>query len=68
MLQMTHTRGPGRPPKYPWRQMEVGDTFFVPGRTQRCLRKDAAAYRPMQFRIKTVMVKGEIGVRVWRIA
>lgn len=68
MFSIEQRRAPGRPAKYPWRQMQVGDSFFVAGRTSRCICKDASAYRPMRFRTKTVIVNGERGVRVWRTA
>lgn len=56
----------GRPPKYPWADLEVGDSFFVKGKrpidlgeiTQRMARRTG-------FRFITRTVQG--GVRVWRI-
>lgn len=58
----------GRPPKYPWRTMEVGESFLVHGRTLHSLLNDARRYyRPRRFRTKKVMCKGVVGVRVWRV-
>jgi len=68
-------RGRGRPPKYPWAEMEIGDSFFVEaqeGRSienqQRSLSASGRSYGVrkhvgMKFRTRTV----EGGVRVWRI-
>lgn len=52
--------------KYPWNEMEPGDSFFVPGRALRNFNIVAPAnrrYAPKRFVARTV--KG--GVRVWRI-
>ena len=58
----------GRPPKYPWRTMEVGDSFFAP-RSGHSIRNDArASYSDKKFKTKTVMLQGIVGTRVWRIA
>lgn len=57
----------GRPAKYPWRDMQVGDSFFAPGRTTHSMHSCAAAYRPLRFRCKEIIIKGVHGTRVWRI-
>lgn len=58
----------GRPPKYPWRTMEVGESFMVYGRTTTSLCNDARElYRPRRFRTMKVVQRGVVGVRVWRI-
>ena len=57
----------GRVPKYPWREMEVGDSFFVPGMTAAsaaagCLgAKKATGWT---FRYRTV----DGGARIWRVS
>lgn len=53
--------------KYPWRQMEVGDSFFVPSATLAKFstsRKYAEGQTGFKFAIRTV----GMGVRIWRIA
>lgn len=66
---MKPKRNPGgRPPKYPWRTVEVGESFFVPNRTSTCLQHDAHRYyRPRRFKCRKVMIKGVTGIRVLRI-
>lgn len=54
---------------YPFREMEVGDSFFVPA-GEKMLRARAAAHgfskenRPKKFATRTV----EGGMRIWRVA
>lgn len=62
--------GSGRTPKYPWRAMEVGDSFFVqsdnPKQTQQAITSTACNRRShygSRFTVRQV----EGGVRVWRI-
>ena len=57
----------GRRSKYPWRDMEVGDSFFVRGKTSATLngaRVNAQNGTRFKFKLKNV----EGGVRVWRVA
>lgn len=48
--------------KYPWDTMEVGDSFFLPGRTKKILVQKRL--KPRIFRQAAV----EGGLRVWRCA
>lgn len=48
--------------KYPWDNMEVGDSFFLAGRTKKVLVP--ARLKPKIFRQGAV----EGGLRVWRTA
>lgn len=58
--------------KYPWREMEVGDSFFVSAKTPKdCSRMQSGfgaswkRFKPMKF---TSRIENEgAGVRVWRI-
>lgn len=72
MTALSHTtksRRGGRPPKYPWRTMEVGDSFLAFGVSGHQIRNTARTYhRPKVFTTRTVQVHGVVGVRVWRIA
>lgn len=36
--------GSGREPKYPWREMNAGNSFFVPGRTAQYMARVSWAY------------------------
>lgn len=62
------TRGRGRPPKYPLRQMRVGESVFLGGTTQLKINKVRKVYKPMKFRCRSVVSSGVVGVRVWRVA
>ena len=65
---MTNNTSPGRPPKYPWRTMEVGQSFLVLGRTSGSIQNDAAKYhRPRRYKCRTVTKNGVTGIRVERI-
>lgn len=64
-------RSPGPPSKYPWAQMEVGDSFFVPGAPPKGVAKQLKSAASQQAtrhgrRYATRLVEG--GVRVWRIS
>ena len=50
--------------KYPWREMEVGDSFFVPNTTTAKTHLNGAA-RAVCIRI--TIREMDRGVRVWRI-
>lgn len=58
-------RGRGRAGMYPFRKMEVGDSFFVPGATAKHLSSCAcqfSARHGWKFSVRTV----DGGARVWR--
>lgn len=58
-----------RPPKYPWRTIAVGESFLAIGVKNIDLLNTARVYhRPKRFSTKQVLVKGQRGVRVWRVA
>jgi hypothetical protein len=52
--------------KYPWERLDVGDSFFVPGKTLRSLATQTS-YAGKRFgrRFRIRLVDG--GVRIWRI-
>ena len=59
---------PRRPINYPWKEMQIGDSFFIPlGVTTRNAIALSAEYQgrttEKRFTIRTV----EGGVRVWRV-
>lgn len=53
--------------KYPFVQMAVGDSFFVPGKTSRVFGGIAGSYAK-RLGIKVTMRTMDGGVRVWRTA
>jgi len=56
----------GRPPKYPWADMRVGDSFYVPGMTPSQM---SSAWRRARAKLghKYSARTERDGVRVWRI-
>ena len=53
--------------KYPWSEMEIGDSFFIEGKHTRNITGAAQNYgshHNIKFTCRTV----DGGVRVWRIA
>jgi len=58
----------GRPPKYPWRTIAIGESFFAPAITSNQLQNTARKYhQPKRFKCRKVMIKGVTGTRVERI-
>lgn len=57
----------GRRAKYPFRDMEIGDSFFAPGSSVIGIHGCARRHRPMRFTCRTVVEDGVAGIRVWRI-
>jgi hypothetical protein len=49
--------------KYPIKEMEVGDSFFAPGRKSTTMHPNFHRYKPRKFRCR----KEGDGVRVWRV-
>ena len=52
--------------KYPWRSMELGDSFFIPDKTSKHLGSAALAAgkrHGRKFSVRTV----DGGVRIWRV-
>ena len=57
----------GRRAKYPFRDMEIGDSFFAPGSSVIGIHGCARRHRPMRFTCRSVVEDGVSGIRVWRI-
>jgi len=53
--------------KYPFRDMELGDSFFAPGASVIGLHGCARRHRPMRFTCRTLVENGVAGGRGWRI-
>ena len=58
----------GRRAKYPFRDMEIGDSFFSPGSSVIGIHGCARRHRPMRFTCRSVVEDGVAGIRVWRIS
>ena len=61
--------GPGAQPKYPWHQMEVGDSFFAAAPLKAVLNAAGnwAHRHGVKFSGRAVTEDGVKGARVWRI-
>jgi hypothetical protein len=61
------TRFPGKFSKYPYGQMEVGESVFMEIDSHSA---SAASYRhrPKRFSVRQTTENGKHGTRVWRIA
>ena len=57
----------GRRSKYPFRDMEIGDSFFAPRSSVIGIHGCARRHRPMRFTCRSVVEDGVPGIRVWRI-
>ena len=63
--------GKGRPSKYPWREMRIGDSFFIPNKD---VTSDSMAFSaPSNFSLRNPEYKFAVrriedGYRIWRIA
>jgi hypothetical protein len=60
----------GRRAKYPWRRMEVGDSFFTPETSRSGLsgaKRHAEKATGFKFTCSTRVENGIKGVRVWRV-
>lgn len=53
---------------YPLGDMEIGDSFFIPGATPARMGSAFANYKPKKFSGRTVTEDGVKGCRVWRVA
>lgn len=52
---------------FPWNDLEIGDSFFVPGTDSRRFGANAS-YSSKRYGKKFVVRNVDGGVRVWRIA
>lgn len=64
-----HVPMPGKRNKYPWSELQPGDSFFVPGREVKSFGSQvhASSVRTGHgYTTRTVVENGVRGVRVWR--
>lgn len=57
----------GRPLKYPWQTLAIGDTFFAAGAHKNSLH-GCASKRGIKITTKPVTIEGVVGIRVTRVA
>ena len=60
--------GRSKKSKYPFAELEIGDSFFVEGKTAGQFGGWRNYHRPKKFSERTVIENGVKGLRVWRIA
>lgn len=60
-------RKDGRKPKYPWAEMQVGDSFFVDDVSANTMRHNAKYQSGKTGKTFKAAIEGD-GVRVWRLA
>lgn len=58
--------GLGRPAKYPWRMMQIGDSFFVKNLDKRSISSMASLHGRMLGMKFSCRQEGD-GMRVWRV-
>ena len=59
----------GRPPKYKWDLMEVGDSFFLPRTAHyagRLVQARKAAGDKNTYMVRGIRENGKDGARIWR--
>lgn len=54
--------------KYPFGQMEIGDSFFSPQLKANYMNGYVQRLKPRKFTVRTMVEGGIKGIRVWRIA
>jgi len=67
----TAIRMPGRRPKYPLHELEVGESFFIPFTSEKVKTLSFLSHRAKKLQIKikqkVLTEQGQRGVRVWRV-
>lgn len=59
---------PAKRGKYPFAEMEVGDSFLVPGAATSAEISSAVSYRKNRYQEQYICRSVDGGLRVWRIA
>lgn len=54
--------------KYPFDELEVGQSFFVPNASGSKLHSAAIRCKPKKFTVRRVNENGVWGARMWRVA
>lgn len=55
---------------YPWAKLEIGDSFFIPGKTAGKMGGIFASAKALdhKYTARTVVENGVKGARVWRVS
>lgn len=53
--------------KYPFRSMDIGDSFFTTGTPASYISLHTRLLRPKRFSCRTVIENGVKGLRIWRL-
>lgn len=54
-------------PPFPWRQIKIGESFFVPGRNSQTLKGCVAHMKDRKFSFKQISLRGQVGCKVTRV-
>lgn len=67
-VALPERKGPGRPSEFPYRSMEIGDSFYVPGlkRLSYVRTRASVVWRESTGFRFSVRKEGD-GCRVWRV-
>ena len=57
----------GRPPRYPWRELQQGESFFVPGETRIAINYWNRIMPERQYIARKAKKDGVVGLRIWRL-
>jgi hypothetical protein len=60
--------GAGRPRSYPFKEMAIGDSFFMAGKNRYRGLYTSARHAGVKIVTRTVTENGERGLRCWRVA
>lgn len=66
-IPLDQSRGNGHRAKYPWRQMEVGDSFVMDSHIQSASGKVGAAQKATGFKFSCRKIS-DTQTRIWRVA
>ena len=54
-------------PPFPWRQIKIGESFFVPGRNSQTLKGCVAHMKDRKFSFRQISLRGRVGCKVTRV-
>lgn len=54
-------------PPFPWRQIKIGDSFFVPGRTTASLKGSVRHIKDRRFSFRQISLRNQVGCKVTRV-
>lgn len=54
-------------PPFPWRKINIGESFFVPGRNSQTLKGCVAHMTDLKFSFRQISIRGQVGCKVTRV-